>query len=237
MIKDFTTYINEGLFDRNQSEFGIARDIKGNVKQYNKPNNVLKSEKEILKAVLSELEFDDTVDLANCKMGGLGHVVFSLGIFDDNGNKIISDEDLSELQKMKHIKLPDSSNIKDYYSLCSRCFGGLKNLETVDIGQSVWSIESSAFSGCESIKELTIPSSVLFIFPHTFFGCKSLKKLNIVVDEKDGLQNSKYDFKSCGVGVEIGTDISTFDFDKFCKITDLSNDCEVVFVDKNNHQP
>ena len=77
----------------------------------------------------------------------------------------------------------------------------VKNLETVDIGQSVWSIENSAFSGCESIKELTIPSSVLFIFPHVFFGCKSLKKLNIVVDEKDGLQNSKYNFQGGGVGV------------------------------------
>lgn len=37
--------------------------------------------------------------------------------------------------------------------------------------------------------------------------------------------------------VEIGKDISTFNFGKFCKITDLSNDCEVVFIDKNNHQP
>ena len=40
MIKDFQTYISEGLFDRNQSEFVIARDIKGNVRQYEKPNNV-----------------------------------------------------------------------------------------------------------------------------------------------------------------------------------------------------
>jgi hypothetical protein len=96
----------------------------------------------------------------------------------------------------------------------------------------VWSIENSAFSGCESIKELTIPSSVLFIFPHVFFGCKSLKKLNIIVDEKNGLQGKKYEFHVGGVGVNTGKDISTFDFDKFCKITDLSNDCEVVFIDK-----
>jgi len=32
MIKDFITYINEGLFDRNQSEFVIAKDDKGNVR-------------------------------------------------------------------------------------------------------------------------------------------------------------------------------------------------------------
>jgi len=232
MIKDFQTYINEGLFDRNQSEFTIARDINGNVKQYEKPNDVFKSQEDILKAVLNELNFSDTVDLTNCKMGGLGHITFSLSIFDDNGNKIISDEDLSELQRMKHIKLPYSSNINNDYSLYSRCFSGLKNLETVDIGQSVWSIENSAFSGCESIKELTIPSSVLFIFPHAFFGCKSLKKLNIIVDEKNGLQGKKYEFHAGGVGVNTGKDISTFDFDEFCKITDLSNDCEVVFIDK-----
>ena len=193
---------------------------------------MFKSQAEILKAVLSELNFGDTVDLTKCKVNDPVRATFSLSMFDDNGNKIISDEDLSELQRMKHIKLPDSSNVYYDYSLCRRCFCGLKNLETIDISQSVWSIENSAFSGCESIKELTIPSSVIFIFPHAFFGCKSLKKLNIIVDEKDGLQNSKYDFKSYGVGVEIGTDISTFDFDKFCKITDLSNDCEVVFIKK-----
>jgi len=232
MIKDFTTYISEGLFDRNASEFVIARDINGNVRQYEKPNDVFKSEKDILKAVLNELNFSDTVDLTNCKIGYLGHHVFSLGIFDSNGNKIISDEDFSELQKLKHIKLPDSPNINNDYSLYSRCFCGLKNLETVDISQSVWSIENSVFSGCESIKELTIPSSVLFIFPHVFFGCKSLKRLNIIVDEKNGMQDKKYEFHAGGVGVNIGRDISTFDFDKFCKITDLSNDCEVVFMEK-----
>ena len=232
MIKDFITYISEGLLDRNASEFVIARDIRGNVRQYEKPNDVFKSQEEILRTVLGELNFSDTVDLTKCKINDLRRATFSLSIFDDNGNKIISDEDLSELQRMKHIKLPDSSNINDNYSLCSRCFCGLKNLETVDIGQSVWSIENSAFSGCESIKELTIPSSVIFIFPHVFFGCKSLKKLNIVVDEKNGIQNKTYTFQGGGIGLEIGTDISTFDFDKFCKVTDLSNDCEVVFVEK-----
>ena len=29
MIKDFTTYINEGLFDRNQSEFTIRKTDRG----------------------------------------------------------------------------------------------------------------------------------------------------------------------------------------------------------------
>ena len=29
MIKDFQTYINEGLFDRNQSEFNIRKTDKG----------------------------------------------------------------------------------------------------------------------------------------------------------------------------------------------------------------
>lgn len=237
MIKDFQTYISEGLFDRNQSEFVIARDIKGNVRQYEKPNNVFKSKEEILKTVLCELAFGDTVDLTNCKINELRHQTFSLCIFDGNGNKIISDEDLFELQRMKHIKLPYSSNSNDNYTLCSRCFCGLKNLETVDIGQSVSIIGNSAFSGCESIKELTIPSSVLFIFPHAFFGCTSLKKLNIVVDENVFNQNKKYMFLGGTIGVEIGKDISTFNFGKFCKITDLSNDCEVVFIDKNNHQP
>ena len=53
MIKDFNTYISEGLFDRNQSEFVIAKDDKGNVRQLTvSPKNIA----ELRKIIRDEID-------------------------------------------------------------------------------------------------------------------------------------------------------------------------------------
>ena len=51
MIKDFQTYINEGLFDRNQSEFNIRKTDKGIEQVY-----IPKTENELCEYIKLDIE-------------------------------------------------------------------------------------------------------------------------------------------------------------------------------------
>ena len=57
MIKDFTTYINEGLFDRNQSEFVIVNHKDGSVTSMNP-----EIRKKIEMDDMSDITFDEFLD-------------------------------------------------------------------------------------------------------------------------------------------------------------------------------
>ena len=74
MIKDFTTYINEGLFDRNQSEFTIRKTDRGVEQVY-----VPKTKEELYEYIyiaVEQAKKDGTypnVDLNNINVSELGY--------------------------------------------------------------------------------------------------------------------------------------------------------------------
>ena len=84
MIKDFKTYINEGLFDRNQSEFNIRKTDNGVEQVY-----VPKTKEELHKYIELDIEQakkDGTypnVDLNNIDISEFGNDELK-GLFSDN---------------------------------------------------------------------------------------------------------------------------------------------------------
>ena len=65
----------------------------------------------------------------------------------------------------------------DVNSIGSHACIGLKNLQTVTIGNKVKTICSSAFEGCTSLTTVTIGSNVSSIEARAFYGCSSLKTI------------------------------------------------------------
>ena len=155
MIKDFTTYINEGLFDRNQSEFVIKKTDKG-IEQVYTP----KTNSELHKYIdldIEQAKKDGTypdVNLKNIDVSGLGDDELR-GLFGDNG--------------YKHIN-PDISNWNIKY-IPSSFFYNNKQIKEFTIPNNITSIGLGAFSGCSGLTSVTIPNSVKSIGNGTFWGC------------------------------------------------------------------
>ena len=57
-------------------------------------------------------------------------------------------------------------------------------VETIEIPDSVTSIEANAFTGCVNLKEIVIPDSVVYIDETAFEGCNALQKQNIIASDK-----------------------------------------------------
>lgn len=76
--------------------------------------------------------------------------------------------------KVIKIVIPDSVK-----KIGKHAFYGCKDVEIVEIGQNVESIELAAFAYCMSIKRMVLPKSVKYIGDYAFKGCASLRKLTI----------------------------------------------------------
>ena len=64
-------------------------------------------------------------------------------------------------------------------------FSGCSNLESINIPESVTSIEDYAFRGCSSLKSINIPKGVTSIGDSIFSGCSSLESINVDVNNKN----------------------------------------------------
>ena len=200
MIKDFTTYINEGLFDRNQSEFTIRKTDRGVEQVY-----VPKTKDDLYRYIEIDIEQakkDGTypnVNLNNIDISELGD--YELGnLFSDIYNQIN----------------PDISNW-DIKSIPSYFFARNKQIKEFIIPNSVANIRSGAFYDCTSltktnytgdiagwcsinfeswtsnptscscnlyindveVKNLVIPNSVTSISNYAFYKCISLNSVTI----------------------------------------------------------
>ena len=184
MIKDFQTYINEGLFDRNQSEFNIRKTDKGIEQLY-----IPKTKDELymyIKLDIEQAKKDGTypdVNLKNIDISELG------------------DDDLEELFGYKQIN-PDISNweikyIPNYFfynnkqikeftipdsatGIGERSFYNCINLTSVTIPDSVTDIGEGAFAYCESLTSIEIPNSVSSIGGSAFVCCTGLTSIEIL---------------------------------------------------------
>jgi len=183
MIKDFTTYINEGLFDRNQSEFVIRKTDKGIEQIY-----IPKTRDELEKYI--ELDIEQAkkegtypnVDLNNIDVSKLGNDVLN-GLFSgDIINPDISSWDIKYIpsnffdsnEQIKEFTIPNGvTSIGDY------AFESCTSLASVTISNGVTSIGDYAFESCTSLKYIEIPNSVTSIGEGVFQDCSGLKSVKI----------------------------------------------------------
>ena len=185
MIKDFKTYINEGLFDRNQSEFTIRKTDRG-VEQVYFP----KTKKELYSYIdldIEQAKKDGTypdVNLNNIDISELGNVELE-GLFSEDAymiNPDISDWNIKSIpysffdgnEKIEEFTIPNSVT-----SIGDNAFRNCRSLKSVIIHNNVKSIEGGAFYHCGSLKYVTIPDSVTIIGSFTFSGCRELTSVTI----------------------------------------------------------
>ena len=168
MIKDFNTYINEGLFDRNQSEFNIRKTDRG-VEQISFP----KTKEELYSYIdldIEQAKKDGTypnVDLNNIDVSKLENDDLK-GLF---GYYRFCDTIYRQIN-------PDISdwNIK---SIPNMFFNSNKQIKEFIIPDSVTSIGNYALSNCDSLTSITIPNSVTHIGVCAFYGCSKLTSVTI----------------------------------------------------------
>ena len=162
MIKDFQTYISEGLFDRNQSEFAIRKTDRGIEQIY-----VPKTKEELYSYI--------DIDIEQAKKEGTYPNV-NLNNIDVSE---LGDDALAGLFSHKIYMInPDISdwNIK---SIPNRFFNGNKQIEEFTIPDNVTSIVDWAFLDCGFLTSVTIPNSVTSIGAGVFYGCSGLTSVTI----------------------------------------------------------
>jgi hypothetical protein len=79
----------------------------------------------------------------------------------------------SKLTSLKSIEIPDSVVTIENYA-----FSGDKKLSKLQLGNSVKTIGAYAFKNCKKLKELTIPESVTRIETTSFDSCDNIVQLN-----------------------------------------------------------
>jgi len=233
MIKNFQTYINEGLFDRNQSEFNIGKTSRG-VEQVYMPTT--KDELyEYIDLDIEQAKKDGTypnVDLNNIDVSALGedelkclfgdHYPFG-GIYNQinpdisNWNiKYIPSSFFYRNEQIKEFTIPDSvTSIEESAFHCCKC------LTSVTIPNSVTSIGKEAFEDCWNLTSINIPESVTSIGSSAFVRCTSLTHV-VIPNSVTSIGNDA--FKACSLtSVTISKHCNIGDsyfpaFPKKCKI-------------------
>ena len=185
MVKNFQTYINEGIFDRNASEFSIIKTDRG-IEQVYFP----KTTEELYSYIDIDIEQAKrnrtypNVDLNNIDVSELEDDEL-FGLFSDKiytFNPDISNWDIKSIpsnffknnEQIKEFTIPN--NVTNIVS-CAFC--DCSNLNSVTIPNSVTSIGMYAFFGCDGIKSVMIPNRVTNISSSVFGGCSALTSVTI----------------------------------------------------------
>ena len=185
MIKDFKTYINEGLFDRNQSEFGIQKTDKGIEQIY-----IPKTKEELYSYIEIDIEQakrDRTypnVNLNNIDVSELGDDEL-FGLFSDKIYTINPDISNWDIKSIPSNFFKNNEQIKEFTisdsvtSIVDGAFADCIGLESITIPNSVTSIGEYAFAWCNKLTSVTIPNSVTSIGMYAFFSCYGIKSVMI----------------------------------------------------------
>ena len=189
MIKDFTTYISEGLFDRNQSEFVVRRTDKGIEQIY-----IPKTKNELYSYIdldIEQAKKDGTypnvnlnnIDVSELEDDALNDELKSL--FGDIYKQINPDISNWNIKYIPNNFFDNNKQIKEFTipnsvtSIGQEAFADCNNLTSVTIPNSVTSIKWAAFYGCTGLTYVTIPNSVTNIESGVFWGCAGLKSVVI----------------------------------------------------------
>jgi len=210
MIKNFQTYINEGLFDRNQSEFSIRKTDKGIEQVY-----IPKTKEELYEYIELDIEQakkDGTypnVNLNNIDVSEVKKLEDAFEyLFTDEylfgGSKdtfdIVPDISNWNIDKLPKHFFEDNENIREFVipdgiiSIDECAFFRCKNLTSITIPNSVKRIGNRAFYYCNGLTSITIPDSVKVIEWSAFEGCRGLTSIVI----PDSVANiGRYTFAEC----------------------------------------
>ena len=116
---------------------------------------------------------------------GAVDTIYILGLADDSTN----------LNLVVPNSIDDISNIK----IASYAFAGNTLIKSIDLGNSVTSINRYAFSGCTSLRSVIIPATCSVIKEYAFQSCSTECVLNCVVSTKPDGWDSKWNYSNCQV--------------------------------------
>ena len=195
MIKDFNSYINEGLFDRNQSEFTIRKTDKGVEKifvprtreeLFDYVYNRIAVEQKKENGTYPNIDFNE-IDISKLESSDLSFLFNGSSINPDISSwdlKTIPYKFFSGNLSIKEFTIPDSVTYIGNWAFC-----GCKNLTSIIIPNSVTRIAPSAFSDCSGLESVSINSNVITnIEAHTFEDCTNLTSIKI----PEGVNNIAY---------------------------------------------
>lgn len=106
---------------------------------------------------------------------GIGNVTFEI----PSTVRKIAFHAMRSCRRIDHIVIPEGVE-----SLGTSCFGGIMDLESIDIPNSVTYIEPSSgwqacFAGCEKLKKVTIGNGLTVIPSYCFMQCVNLTEIEI----------------------------------------------------------
>ena len=201
MIKDFTTYINEGLFDRNQSEFVIRKTDNGIEQVY-----VPKTKEELYKYIdidIEQAKKDGTypnVNLNNIDISELGDYELGSFLFSDIYNQINPDIANWDIKSIPSYFFASNKQIKEFIipnsvtNIRSGAFHDCSNLTKTNytgdiagwcgINFESWTSNPTSYScnlyiNDDEVKDLVIPNSVKNIGSYAFYMCIGLTSVTI----------------------------------------------------------
>ena len=227
MIKDFTTYINEGLFDRNQSEFAVRKTDKGIEQIY-----IPKTKNELHKYIeldITQAKKDGTypnVNLKNIDVSELENDEL-YGLFGNSMyNQINPDISNWNIKYIPYSFFYNNEQIKEFtipdgvVSIGSCAFFRCKNLTSITIPNSVKRIENRAFYYCGELTLVTIPDSVKCIEWSAFEGCRELTSI-IIPDSV--IDIGRYAFSECNK-------LKLISLPKRCNMgySPIGEDCKII---------
>ena len=237
MIKDFTTYIREGLFDRNQSEFNIRKTDRGVEQVY-----IPKTKEELHKYIELDIEQakkDGTypnVDLNNIDVSELGDYELTRLYTISGWGQINPDISNWNIKYMPVNFFGGNEQIEEFTipngvkSIIKYDFYDCKSLKSVIIPNSVEIIGESSFSGCSGLTSMIIPNSVTSIGNSAFYNCSGLKSV-IIPNSITSIEERTFCGCSSLEHITIPNSVIFIGCDAFCNCSSLSS----VTISKRCH--
>ena len=196
MVKNFQTYINEGIFDRNASEFSIMNK-NGIVRQVEKITDTKEFTELIHKRMLAanggvldlgDIEYENdsymSLDLdlrKNEKFPTKVILPYLSKINRDGTDMNIFNRILGYTYNKSNIDLKHVVINSTYRVIPEYIFEGCYNLKTVEfVGNfNNLKIEKCAFKNAKSLKYIKLPKGTTVIEKNAFVGCSNLEKVII----------------------------------------------------------
>jgi hypothetical protein len=192
MIIDLRTYISEGLFDRNASEFAIGRDKSGVVYEYVKPQN----REELINAINDIIEKSDTaypdlstVDISKMEINGEDSPFEHL--FDTINNKRLKRDIFPDISSWEFNVDFGNSSILGF--VFGSMFANNQLIGDFVIPDNIRVLSRYMFEH-SSISSVTFPSKCEFVYNYCFSECGRLKTVNF---NSNLVSIGRYVFEKC----------------------------------------